>query len=109
LVDQAIVTEELARVDASASLMFLVSKLGMLPVLNFASEEIRRQYLPRIAAGELQASYGLSEADAGSDVASMTTRAVADGSDWLLTGSKAWITNAGISGVYLIFARTSED
>jgi len=109
LVDQAIVTEELARVDASASLMFLVSKLGMLPVLNFGSEQIRQQYVPRIASGELQASYGLSEADAGSDVASMTTRAVADGSDWLLTGSKAWITNAGISGVYLIFARTSED
>jgi alkylation response protein AidB-like acyl-CoA dehydrogenase len=109
LIDQAIVTEELARVDASVSLMFLVSKLGMLPVLNFASEEIRERYVPRVAAGELQASYGLSEADAGSDVASMTTRAVADGSDWLLTGSKAWITNAGISGVYLIFARTSED
>lgn len=109
LVDQAIVTEELARVDASASLMFLVSKLGMLPVLNFASEAIRQQYVPRIASGGLQASYGLSEADAGSDVASMTTRAAADGSDWLLTGSKAWITNAGISGVYLIFARTSED
>jgi alkylation response protein AidB-like acyl-CoA dehydrogenase len=109
LVDQAIVTEELARVDASASLMFLISKLGMLPVLNFGSEELRRTYVPRIAAGDSQASYALSEADAGSDVASMTTRAVRDGDDWVLSGSKCWITNAGISDVYTVFARTSED
>ncbi len=109
LVDQAIVTEELARVDASASLMFLISKLGMLPVLNFGSEELRQHYVPRIAAGESQASYALSEADAGSDVASMTTKAVRDGDDWVLTGSKCWITNAGISDVYTVFARTSDD
>lgn len=109
LVDQAIVTEELAAADASASLMFLISKLGMLPVINFGSDDVKQQYLPRIAAGEIQASYALSEADAGSDVASMTTRAVRDGDDWLVTGSKCWITNAGISDVYTVFARTSED
>ena len=109
LVEQAIVAEELARADASASLMFLISKLGMLPVLNFGSEDLRRSYVPRIASGEIQASYALSEADAGSDVASMTTRAVRDGDDWVLTGSKCWITNAGISNVYTVFARTSPD
>src|SRR6478752_8323037 len=59
LVDQAIATEELARVDASTSLMFLISKLGMLPVLNFGSEELKQAYVPRIAAGEIQASYAL--------------------------------------------------
>lgn len=109
LVEQAIVAEELAAADASTSLMFLVSKLGMLPVLNFGSDELKAAYVPRICSGEIQASYGLSEADAGSDVASMTTRAVRDGDDWLITGSKVWITNAGISDVYTIFARTSED
>ena len=109
LVDQAIVTEELAAACASTSLMFLISKLGMLPVINFASEDVKQHYLPKIAAGESQASYGLSEADAGSDVASMTTRAERDGDDWIINGSKAWITNAGVSDLYTIFARTSDD
>jgi alkylation response protein AidB-like acyl-CoA dehydrogenase len=109
LVDQAIAAEELARADASTSLMFLISKLGMLPVLNFGSDELKQHYVPRVAAGESQASYALSEADAGSDVASMTTRAVRDGDDWVISGSKVWITNAGISDVYTVFARTSDD
>jgi alkylation response protein AidB-like acyl-CoA dehydrogenase len=108
-VDQAIVTEELAAACASTSLMFLISKLGMLPVLNFGSEEIKQSYLPRIATGASQASYCLSEADAGSDVASMTTRAVRDGDDWIVNGTKTWITNAGISDLYTVFVRTSDD
>jgi alkylation response protein AidB-like acyl-CoA dehydrogenase len=106
LVTQAIAAEELARVDASASLMFLISKLGMLPVMNFASEELKQHYLPRVADGTSQASYALSEADAGSDVASMTTRAVRDGDDYVLSGTKVWITNASISDVYTVFAKT---
>jgi alkylation response protein AidB-like acyl-CoA dehydrogenase len=106
LVTQAIAAEELARVDASASLMFLISKLGMLPVINFGSEELKQKYVPRIASGESQASYCLSEADAGSDVASMSMRAVRDGDHYVLTGNKVWITNAGISDVYTVFAKT---
>ena len=86
LVTQAIVVEELARVDASASLMFLISKLAMMPVLNFGTEELKARYVPRIASGESQGSYCLSEADAGSDVASMAMRAVRDGDDYVLTG-----------------------
>ena len=81
----------------------------MLPVLNFGSEELKSTYIPRICSGESQASYGLSEADAGSDVASMTTKAEADGDSWILNGSKCWITNAGISDLYTVFARTSPD
>ena len=107
LVTQAIAAEELARVDASASLMFLISKLGMLPVMNFGSEEIKHKYIPRIADGTSQASYALSEADAGSDVASMTTRAERDGDHWVITGTKVWITNAGISDLYTVFAKTN--
>jgi alkylation response protein AidB-like acyl-CoA dehydrogenase len=109
LVDQAIIAEELARACAATSLQFLISKLGMLPVLNFGSEALNQQYVPKICSGESQCSYGLSEADAGSDVASMTTRAVRDGDDWVINGSKCWITNAGISDLYTVFARTSDD
>jgi alkylation response protein AidB-like acyl-CoA dehydrogenase len=108
-VDQAIVAEELARVCAATSLQFLISKLGMLPVLNFGSEELKRTYVPRICSGDSQCSYALSEADAGSDVASMTTRAELDGDSWVVNGSKCWITNAGISDLYTVFARTSND
>jgi alkylation response protein AidB-like acyl-CoA dehydrogenase len=108
-VDQAIAAEELARGDASTSLMFLISKLGMLPVLNFGSEELKQTYVPRICSGASQASYALSEPDAGSDVASMTTRAVADGDSWVISGTKCWITNAGISDLYTVFARTSPE
>ena len=109
LVTQALVAEELARVCASTSLMFMISKLGMLPVINFGSDYLRSTYLPRVTSGEFQASYALSESDAGSDVAAMTTRAVRDGDDWLLNGSKSWITNAGVSDLYTVFARTSGD
>ena len=109
MVTQAIAVEELSRVCASTSLTILISKLGMLPVMNWGSEELKREYVPRVASGEIQASYCLSEADAGSDVASMRTRAVRDGDDYVLTGSKYWITNAGISDVYIVFAKTDPD
>jgi alkylation response protein AidB-like acyl-CoA dehydrogenase len=109
LVTQAIVAEELARVCASTSLAFLISKLGMLPVINFGSEELKATYIPRIADGTSQCSYALSEPDAGSDVAAMTTRAVRDGDSWVLSGTKCWITNAGISDLYTVFARTDPE
>jgi alkylation response protein AidB-like acyl-CoA dehydrogenase len=108
-VTQAIAVEELARVCASTSLSMLISKLAMIPVLNWGSEDLKREYVPRIAAGTIQGSYCLSEADAGSDVASMRARAVRDGDEYILTGSKYWITNAGISDVYIVFAKTDPD
>ncbi len=109
MVTQAIAAEELARVCASTALTILISKLGMTPVLNWGSEDLKRAYVPRVASGEIQASYCLSEADAGSDVASMRARAVRDGDAYILTGSKYWITNAGISDVYVVFAKTDPD
>jgi alkylation response protein AidB-like acyl-CoA dehydrogenase len=78
----------------------------MTPVIEHGSEELRQKYLPRIASGEWQASYCLSEPQAGSDVAAMTTRAVRDGDDYVLRGRKTWITNAGVSDVYTVFAKT---
>lgn len=109
LVTQAIMAEELARVCASTSVTMLVSKLGMLPVMNFASEEVKYRYLPQVASGASQASYCLSEADAGSDVAAMRCRAVRDGDHYVLSGTKYWITNAGVSDTYTVFAKTDPD
>ncbi len=106
MVTQAIAAEELARVCASTSVTFLVTKLGMLPVMNFGSEELKRTYLPRVASGQSQASYCLSEPDAGSDVAAMRCRAERDGDDYVLNGTKYWITNAGVSDTYTVFAKT---
>jgi alkylation response protein AidB-like acyl-CoA dehydrogenase len=109
MVTQAIVAEELARVCASTSLTILISKLGMLPVMNWGQRGAEAPVPAQGGGGELQASYCLSEADAGSDVAAMRTRAVRDGDDYILTGSKYWITNAGISDVYTVFAKTDPD
>ena len=108
-VTQAIMVEELARVCASTCLTIIISKLGMIPVMQWGSDELKARYLPKIASGEWQASYCLSEPDAGSDVAAMKTRAVRDGDDYVLTGGKYWITNAGISNTYTVFAKTDPD
>ncbi len=109
LVTQAVMIEEIARACASTSVTLLISKLGMLPVMNFAGESVKQRYLPKIATGESQASYCLSEAGAGSDVASMRTRAVRDGDHYVLSGTKMWITNAGISDTYTVFAKTDPE
>jgi alkylation response protein AidB-like acyl-CoA dehydrogenase len=105
----AIAVEEVARVCASSSLFTFISKLGMTALLDNGSEELKQKYLPRVASGECQASYCLSEAGAGSDVVGMTTRAVRDGDHYVLNGRKMWITNAGVSDFYTVFAKTSPD
>jgi alkylation response protein AidB-like acyl-CoA dehydrogenase len=109
MITQAIMAEEIARVCASTAVTLLISKLSMLPVMNWAGEELKQAYLPKVASGEFQSSYCLSEADAGSDVAAMRTRAVRDGNDYVLTGAKHWITNAGVSDTYTVFAVTDPD
>jgi alkylation response protein AidB-like acyl-CoA dehydrogenase len=101
-----IVIEEVARVDASASLIPAVNKLGSVPIILSASEELKQKVLPSIAAGDAMISYGLSEREAGSDAASMKTRARLDGDSWVLNGSKMWITNAGVSSWYTVMAST---
>jgi alkylation response protein AidB-like acyl-CoA dehydrogenase len=102
----AIVIEEVARACASSSLIPAVNKLGTMPLLLSASEELKRTYLTKVAAGEAMFSYCLSEPEAGSDAAAMTTRAVRDGDEWVLNGVKRWITNAGVSEFYTVFALT---
>ncbi|GHJ10086.1 acyl-CoA dehydrogenase [Micromonospora humidisoli] len=102
----AIVIEEVARACASSSLIPAVNKLGTMPLLLAGSEELKRRYLTPVAAGEAMFSYCLSEPEAGSDAASMTTKAVRDGDHWILNGVKRWITNAGVSQFYTVFAVT---
>jgi alkylation response protein AidB-like acyl-CoA dehydrogenase len=105
-VTHAVMIEELARVCGSTSLMLAINGLSTTPIVNWASEELKQRYLTRMATGELQGSYCLSEADAGSDAAAMKTRARREGDSYVLRGSKHWITNAGISDVYVVFAKT---
>jgi alkylation response protein AidB-like acyl-CoA dehydrogenase len=104
-----IVIEEVARVCASSSLIPAVNKLGSMPVILAGSEEVKARYLPPLARGEAGFSYGLSEREAGSDTAAMKTRARPDGDDWVLTGQKSWITNAGVSEFYTVLAVTDPD
>ncbi|MGY1703293.1 acyl-CoA dehydrogenase family protein [Geodermatophilus sp. SYSU D00697] len=104
-----IVIEEVARVDASASLIPAVNKLGSMPIILSASEELKQAVLPSIASGEAMISYGLSEREAGSDAAAMRTRARLEGDSWVLNGTKAWITNSGISSWYTVMAVTDPD
>ncbi|MGI8417932.1 MAG: acyl-CoA dehydrogenase family protein [Nakamurella sp.] len=104
-----IVIEEVARVCASSSLIPAVNKLGSMPIILSASEELKKQVLPQIAAGDAMISYALSEREAGSDAAAMRTRAKQDGDDWILNGTKCWITNAGESSWYTVMAVTDPD
>jgi len=101
-----IVIEEVARACAASSLIPSVNKLGTMPLLLAGSEELKQRYLPPVARGEAMFSYCLSEPEAGSDAAAMTTRAVRDGDHWVLNGVKRWITNAGESDFYTVFAVT---
>jgi alkylation response protein AidB-like acyl-CoA dehydrogenase len=101
-----IIIEEIARACASSSLIPAVNKLATFPLLLVGSEEIKQAYLPKVARGEGLISYALSEPDAGSDVAGMKTRAVAEGDDWVLNGTKAWISNAGEAEWSTVFAST---
>jgi alkylation response protein AidB-like acyl-CoA dehydrogenase len=105
----AIVIEEVARVCAASSLIPAVNKLGTLPLLLAGSSQVKKEFLPPVASGEAMFSYCLSEPEAGSDAAAMTTRAerAPSGDGWVLNGVKRWITNAGVSQFYTVFAVTS--
>lgn len=103
----AIVIEEVARACASSSLIPAVNKLGTMPLLLAGSDDIKKRYLSPVASGDAMFSYCLSEPEAGSDAAAMTTRADRDGDHWVLNGVKRWITNAGVSEYYTVFAVTS--
>jgi alkylation response protein AidB-like acyl-CoA dehydrogenase len=100
-----IIIEEVARVCGSSSLIPAVNKLGSLPIILAGSDELKEKYLTQLAKGK-GFSYCLSESEAGSDAAAMKTKAVRSGDDWIISGSKKWISNAGFSDFYTVLAQT---
>ncbi|HEX7239946.1 MAG TPA: acyl-CoA dehydrogenase family protein [Longimicrobiaceae bacterium] len=103
-----LVRETLARADGLADFAFAMQGLGSGPLTLFGSEALKRRYLPRVASGEAIAAFALSEPEAGSDVAAMTTTARRDGGGYVLDGRKTWISNGGIADHYVVFARYPE-
>ena len=101
--------EELAKASAAVALILMVQELGTLPIQLFGSDELKQRYLPRCASGETSPAFCLSEPDAGSDPGAMRTTARQDGDDWVINGTKNWITNAGIADFYVVFAVTDRE
>jgi alkylation response protein AidB-like acyl-CoA dehydrogenase len=101
--------EEVAKACASSALMLMVQELGTLPIKLFGTEEQRQRFLPKCAAGEWTPAFALSEPDAGSDPGGMRTRARRDGSEWVIDGTKNWITNLGVADFYAVFAITDPE
>jgi alkylation response protein AidB-like acyl-CoA dehydrogenase len=96
--------EEIAKVDASCALILMVQELGTLPIQLFGTDELKERLLPRCASGEWSPAFALSEPEAGSDPAGMKTTAVRDGEEWVINGTKNWITNLGVADFYVVFA-----
>ncbi|HET9125445.1 MAG TPA: acyl-CoA dehydrogenase family protein [Solirubrobacteraceae bacterium] len=104
-----IAIEEIAKACASTALILMIQELGTLPIKLFGSEELKERFLPRCASGEWSPAFALSEPEAGSDPGGMITRAVRDGDEWVIDGTKNWITNLGIADFYVVFAVTDRE
>ena len=101
--------EEVAKVCATSALLLAVQELGSLGLKLAGTDEQKERYLPRLASGEWLAAYALTESGSGSDSAAMRTTARRDGDDYVLDGSKRFITNAGVASLYTVFAKTDPD
>jgi alkylation response protein AidB-like acyl-CoA dehydrogenase len=104
-----IAVEEIAKADASCALILMLQELGTLPIQRFGTDEQKQRFLPKCAAGEWLAAFALSEAEAGSNAAAMRTTAVRDGDEWVINGTKNWISNAGVAHFYIVFAVTDRE
>ena len=105
-----LVAREIERVDSGyRSMLSVQSSLVMYPILAYGSEAQKRRYLPRLATGALIGCFGLTEPDAGSDPAGMTTRAERVDGGWRLTGAKTWISNAPIADLFVVWAKSNAD
>jgi alkylation response protein AidB-like acyl-CoA dehydrogenase len=102
-----IAIEEIAKACASSALILMVQELGTLPIRLFGSDELKARFLPKCASGEWSPAFALSEPEAGSDPGGMITSARRDGDEWVINGTKNWITNLGIADFYVVFAVTS--
>ena len=104
-----VAVEEIAKACASSALILMVQELGTLPITLFGSDELKERYLSRCATGEWSPAFCLSEPEAGSNPGAMRTSAVRDGDEWVINGTKNWITNAGIADFYVVFAMTDRE
>jgi alkylation response protein AidB-like acyl-CoA dehydrogenase len=104
-----IAIEEVARACASSALMLMIQELGTLPIKLFGTEEQRERLLPRCASGEWTPAFALSEPEAGSDPGGMRTRALRDGAEWVIDGTKNWTSNLGIAEFYIVFCVTDPE
>ncbi len=105
----SIAVEELSRCCATTGVVVSAhTSLCLVPILEFGTEEQKRKYLPKLASGEWLGAFGLTEPNAGTDSSAQQTTAVLDGDEWVLNGSKIFITNAGQAGLYLIIAMTDK-
>ena len=105
----SIAIEEVAKHSNTAALMLLLTRLPTSPILIAGTDEQKQRYVAPLAEGTMRAGFGLSEPQAGSDVMGMRTRAVRDGDDWILTGTKCWMSGVVQADWYTVFAKTSED
>jgi len=108
VMETVIATEELSKVCGGITLALAASGLGSYPIILLGSEEQKQKYLPRIAAGKSLAAFGLTEPEAGSDAGGIKTTAVLDGNEYVLNGTKQWITNGGEAEIYTIIAMTDK-
>jgi len=104
-VTESVLSEELGKSLSFGVAVAAHTGIGTLPILYFGTEEQKQKYLPRLASGELKASYCLTEPDSGSDALAAKTKAVLDGDEYVLNGQKMWITNAGFADLFIVFAK----
>jgi alkylation response protein AidB-like acyl-CoA dehydrogenase len=104
-----VAVEEVSRACATTGLVVAVQELGSLALRLYGSDHQKERYLPRLASGEWLAAYALTEAGSGSDSAAMRTQARREGDEYVLNGSKRFITNAGLAGLYTVFAKTDPE
>jgi butyryl-CoA dehydrogenase len=106
-VSYAVMLEEVARVDASTAVTLSVTNsVAAVPIWKHGTEEQKKKFLRRLARGEILGSFCLTEPQAGSDAAGIQCRAEREGAEYVLNGTKSWVTNGGVAGVYLVFAKT---
>ncbi len=109
-ISYVLMLEEVARVDCAMSTSLGVTNSAVqLPLLRFGSEAQKKKYLPRLASGEILGSFCLTEPQAGSDAAGIQARAVRSGDTYKLQGTKTWVTNGSVAGVFIIFAKTNPE
>jgi len=104
--EMCLVVEELSRACSGIALAYAASGLGTIPIILFGNEEQKKKYLPKLAAGEILAAFGLTESGAGSDAAAIKTTAKPDDDCYVINGTKQWITNGGEASIYTVVALT---